>query len=203
MQWLQGHCQPHTPGRSVPCTEDRRPFCKSGRWTEVHKTWIVVCLSTGSLGRVESLSGISLHWFSHVLTEMAETPSWYSPLSSVSQFSSFLAAIIDSWSSSRHHSPMSCSDQIKLLFVITGTSNNGVERPTAYASRTLTRAKKGYAQLEKEALSLIYGVKTFHQFLYGRRFTLVTDHKPLLTILGPRHIHHSVSTYNIGLSLQW
>ena len=98
---------------------------------------------------------------------------------------------------------MSCSDQIKLLFVITETSNNGVERPTAYASRTLTRAKKGYAQLEKEALSLIYGVKTFHQFLYGRRFTLVTDHKPLLTILGPRHIHHSVSTYNIGLSLQW
>ena len=44
---------------------------------------------------------------------------------------------------------------------------NGVERPIAYAYRTLTLAEKGYAQLEKEALSLIYGVKEFHYFLYG------------------------------------
>ena len=46
---------------------------------------------------------------------------------------------------------------------------NGVETPIAYASRTLTQAEKGCAQLEKEALSLIYAVKKFHQFLYGRR----------------------------------
>ena len=59
---------------------------------------------------------------------------------------------------------------------------NGVERPIAYASRTLTQAEKGYTKLEKEA----HRVKKFHQFLYGRRFTLVTEHKPLLTFLGPR-----------------
>ena len=38
---------------------------------------------------------------------------------------------------------------------------NGVERPIAYASRTSTLAEKGYVQLEKEALSLIYGVNKF------------------------------------------
>ena len=32
----------------------------------------------------------------------------------------------------------------------------------------------------------MFGVKRFHQFLYGGKFTLVTDHKPLQAILGPR-----------------
>ena len=35
-------------------------------------------------------------------------------------------------------------------------------------------------------MSLVFGVKRFHQFLYGRKFTLVTDHKPLQAILGPK-----------------
>ena len=63
---------------------------------------------------------------------------------------------------------------------------DGLERPVAYASRTLTQSERGYSQLEKEALSLVYGVNKFHQFIYGRPFTLVTDHKPLMTILSPK-----------------
>ena len=41
--------------------------------------------------------------------------------------------------------------------------------------------------MEKEVLSLVFGVRIFHQFLYGRTFTLSTDHKPLKTILGPKN----------------
>ena len=64
---------------------------------------------------------------------------------------------------------------------------DGTERPIVFASQTLTKSERNYAQVEKEALSLVFGVRKFHKFLYGRTFTLITDHKSLKTILGPKN----------------
>ena len=70
--------------------------------------------------------------------------------------------------------------------VISHVFSDGTERPVAFASRTLSPSEQNYSQLEKEALSLVFGIQRFHQYLYGRKFSLVTDHKPLTTILGPK-----------------
>ena len=61
---------------------------------------------------------------------------------------------------------------------------DGSERPIAYASRTQSSAERNYAQIEKEGLALIFGLMIFHKVIYRGHFTLVTDHKPLMAIMG-------------------
>ena len=68
--------------------------------------------------------------------------------------------------------------------VLAHKMSDGSEKPIGFISRTLNQAERGYSQLDKEDLAIVFGVKRFHQYLYGRKFEIVTDHKPLLGLFG-------------------
>lgn len=56
-------------------------------------------------------------------------------------------------------------------------------QPIEFASRTLTDTQRRYAQIEKELLAVLFGLQRFHQYVYGEKVVVETDHKPLLGIL--------------------
>ena len=56
-------------------------------------------------------------------------------------------------------------------------------RPVQFASKALVKGEEDYAPIEGEMLGVVYGIKKFHNYLYGRKFTVECDHKPL------HHIH--------------
>lgn len=63
---------------------------------------------------------------------------------------------------------------------------NGDGRPIAYASRGLNKAEKNYPTIEKELLAVVWSVKYFRPYLYGRRFKIQTDHRPLIYLFNMR-----------------
>ena len=54
--------------------------------------------------------------------------------------------------------------------------------PVAFASKALTENQSGYSNIERELLAVVHGVQRFHHYLFARPFTVITDHKPLVTI---------------------
>ena len=61
---------------------------------------------------------------------------------------------------------------------------DGSQSPVFFVSRALTTAERGYSQIDREALAVVYAVRRLHQFVFGRHFVLKTDQKPLLKLFG-------------------
>ena len=83
--------------------------------------------------------------------------------------------------------------------VLAHRESNG-EQPIGFVSRKLTAAEKNYSQLEKEALACIFSITKFHTYLYGHKFMLVTDHKPLLRLFKE---HKTISQQASGRIQRW
>ena len=57
--------------------------------------------------------------------------------------------------------------------------SEGQNFPICYASKKLLAREQAYSVIERECLALVWAVKKFYVYLFGKQFIPETDHHPL------------------------
>lgn len=71
------------------------------------------------------------------------------------------------------------ASEIALGAILSQKDDEGKEHPILYDSRTLNVHEKNYETTKLEALAIIWALKKYRHYLYGRKFTIITDHNAL------------------------
>ena len=66
--------------------------------------------------------------------------------------------------------------------------HNSSWKPVAFASRSMSETELRYAQIEKEALATTWACEKFKDYLIGKKFSIETDHKPLIPLLNAKYL---------------
>lgn len=65
------------------------------------------------------------------------------------------------------------------LGAVLSQNHGGKDLPVAYASRTLNDSEQNLSTIERELLAIVWATQYFRPYLYGKRFRIFSDHKPL------------------------
>ena len=76
---------------------------------------------------------------------------------------------------------------------------NGEKFPTAYASKKMTPCQKRYSVIEKECLAIVWAVRKFQTFLFGKEFVIETDHQPLACIKKSKVLNARIMRWALAL----
>lgn len=77
--------------------------------------------------------------------------------------------------------------------------HNGNGKPVAYASRMLNSAEQNYSTIEKELLGVVWAVRHFRPYLYGRKFKIFTDHRPLVYLFSMTDPSSRLTKFRLAL----
>lgn len=76
----------------------------------------------------------------------------------------------------------------------------GSDKPIAYASRTLNSSEINYSTIEKELLAIVWATKYFRPYLFGRKFKIMTDHRPLQWVMNMKEPNSRLTRWRLRLS---
>ena len=77
--------------------------------------------------------------------------------------------------------------------------SNGVVFPVAYASKKLLPRETRYSVIERECLALVWGIRKFQMYLYGKEFQVETDHYPLIYMQSAKLTNSRVMRWVLSL----
>ena len=75
----------------------------------------------------------------------------------------------------------------------------GEEHPITFASKKLLQSERNYSAIEREALTIVQGVKYFRTYLQGSKFTIETDHNPLTQLGNLKDSHGRLVRWALSL----
>ena len=75
---------------------------------------------------------------------------------------------------------------IGLGAILAQEQEDGKIKAVSYGSRALSKQEQKYSQTEREALGVVWACEKYHMFIYGKKFSIYSDHQPLKVIYSPK-----------------